>query len=202
MLVYNSRLIGTKILSLQASRPIGEIVNPIVDPDKLKIIAFYSKGPLIPRDENILDIKSIREYSTLGAVIDGEEELVGRNDVIHISKILDLNFDLIGLKVETKKGHKLGKVEDFTVLTDNFTVTQLIVKRPLIKSFLDSELIIPRSEIVEITDYKVIVKDEEKVIREKATTENFVPNFVNPFRSSEPSRAPAETKTPAELNKE
>ena len=202
MLVYNSRLIGTKILSLQASRPIGEIVNPIVDPDKLKIIAFYSKGPLIPRDENILDIKSIREYSTLGAVIDGEEELVGRNDVIHISKILDLNFDLIGLKVETKKGHKLGKVKDFTVLTDNFTVTQLIVKRPLIKSFLDSELIIPRSEIVEITDYKVIVKDEEKVIREKATTENFVPNFVNPFRSSEPSHSPVETKNPVELDKE
>ena len=36
---------------------------------------------------------------------------------------------------------------------------------------------------MEVNDYEIIVKDEEKKIREKAVSpEEFVPNFVNPFR--------------------
>ena len=113
-----------------------------------------------------------------------------------------LNFNLIGLKVETKKGSKLGKVSDYTVTDDNFSVQQIIVKRPLIKSFVDPELTIPRKEIVEITDYKIIVKDEEKVIRARAEKEDFIPNFVNPFRKNEQDLAPADTKNPADIDKQ
>ena len=193
MLITASNLINTNVLSLQSSGPIGFVAEPIIDPDSLKIIAFRLSGPLVNNAENILDAKSIREYSKLGMVIDSSDELVSSADVIHIDKILKLNFSLIGLKVETKKGTKLGKVIDYTVTDDNFTVKQLIVKRPLIKSFSDSELTIPRTEIVEITDYKIIVKDEEKVIRARAEKEDFIPNFVNPFRKSELSPSPAKT---------
>lgn len=189
MLIYSSRLIGTPILSMQSAGPIGAITAPIVDPDSLKILAFYVAGPLIRNGANILDVKSIREYSSYGCVIDAIDELVTKDDVVKISKIIDLNFSLTDLKVETKKGTKLGKVSDFTVTDTDFTIQQIIVKRPLVKSFLDPELTIPRSEIVEITDYKVIVKDEEKTIQKKATTEDFVPNFVNPFRKSESAHA-------------
>ena len=63
-------------------------------------------------------------------------------------------------------GKKLGKVIDYTATTDNFTIQQIIVKRPLVKSFVDPELTIHRKEIVEITDYKIIVKDEEKIIKQ------------------------------------
>lgn len=193
MLITASNLINANVLSLQSSGPIGFVAEPIIDPDSLKIIAFRLSGPLVNNTENILDAKSIREYSKLGMVIDSSDELVSSADVIHIDKILKLNFSLIGLKVETKKGTKLGKVIDYTVTDDNFTVKQLIVKRPLIKSFSDSELTIPRTEIVEITDYKIIVKDEEKVIRARAEKEDFIPNFVNPFRKSELSPSPAKT---------
>ena len=112
---------------------------------------------------------------------------------------MDLNFFLPGLKVESKRGSKMGKVEDFTVTDNDFMVQQLIVRRPAIKSFLDPELTIPRKEIVEVTDYKVIVKDDEKTIRERALNEDFVPNFVNPFRKKpEPDYAPAQNQNPDE----
>ena len=195
MLVYNSKLIGTPVLSMQASGPIGRIAGEIVDPDTLKIIAFYIDNSFVSKSANILDVSSIREYSSFGMVIDDIDELVEKSDIIKISKIIDLNFNLVGLKVETKKGSKLGKVSDFTVTSDDFTVQQIIVKRPAIKSLIDPELIIPRKEIVEITDYKIIVKDEEKVIKERAMKEDFIPNFVNPFRKSEQVPSPADTKT-------
>ena len=185
MLVYNSRLLGTPVLSMQAAAPIAHIDTSIVDPDTLKIIAFHLAGPLIAKQNTqFLMTSSIREYSELGCVIDSIDELVEPSDVIKLDKILSLNFNLTGLKVETKKGSKLGRVIDYTVTTDNFTVSQIVVKRPLVKSFLDPELIVPRREIVEITDYKIIVKDEEKTIKARAMKEDFVPNFVNPFRTS------------------
>lgn len=196
MLVYASRLIGTPVLSVQAGGRIAVIAEPIVDPDNLKIIAFKLAGPLIAKSNaNILDVKSIREYSNYGIVIDDIDELIEKDDVVKISDVLRLNFALNGLKVETKKGSKLGKIEDYTLTSEDFVVQQLIVKRPMIKSFIDPELTIPRKEIVEITDYKIIVKDEEKTIKIKAEKEEFVPNFVNPFRKSEQDFAPAEAKS-------
>ena len=196
MLIYNSKLLNAPILSVQESGKVASVSNTIVDPDSLKIIAFRIHGAINSEGGNILDARSIREYSTLGMVIDSTDEIISASDVVRIEKVVELNFSLLGLKVETKKGSKLGKVIDFTVTDDNFSVQQIIVKRPTIKSFLDSELVVPRSEIVEITDYKIIVRDEEKVIKERALKEDFVPNFVNPFRKTEQAPAKAHIKTP------
>lgn len=193
MLISYSRLIGTPILSIQAGGLIATIKNAIIDPNNLKILGFNLEGPLLNRtDATILDIRSVREYSQLGMVIDGIEELVAPDDVIKIQKVLELNFDLINLKVKTKKGTKLGHLIDYTVTSEDFIVQQIIVKRPLVKALVDPELTISRKEIVEITDYEVIIKDEEKTLKARAEKEDFVPNFVNPFR--EQGFAPAKTE--------
>ncbi|MBR3230646.1 hypothetical protein IKF73_01265 [Candidatus Saccharibacteria bacterium] len=202
MLISSSRLLNATILSVQAGGPIGRISEIIVDPDSLKIIAFRLSGPAIRNPANLLDVSSIREYSTYGLVIDSEDELISSDDVIKIQKVLDLNFKLIDLKVETKKGSKLGRVSDYTLTSNDFVVQQIIVKRPAIKSLIDPELTISRNEIVEITDYKIIIKDEEKTLKQRAEKEDFIPNFVNPFRKSEQDFAPTRTKTPADKDTE
>ena len=192
MLVMNSRIIGAPILSVQAGGPIATIKSAIIDPNDLKIPGFHLEGPLVNRAKaRILDVRSIREYSQLGMVIDNIEELVAPDDVIKIQNVLELNFDLINLKVRTKKGTKLGHIIDYTLTSEDFIVQQIIVRRPLVKSLVDPELTISRKEIVEITDYEVIIKDEEKILKARAEKEDFIPNFVNPFR--EQGFAPAKT---------
>lgn len=203
MLITASKLIGTPILSLEVGGTISYISDIVVDPDALKVIAFYLSGGVAPRTgANYLSTSSVREYSQYGIVIDSASEFVSPDDVVKISDILQLNFSLIGLKVESKRHHRLGKVIDYTVTPDNFSVQQIIVKRPALKSLTDSELTIHRREIVEITDYKIIVKDEAKVLKERAEKEDFVPNFVNPFRKSEQGYAPADSQTPADKDTE
>lgn len=192
MLIYNSSLQNFPILSVQDSGRVATIVKSIVDPDSLKIIAFRIYGAIGENGGNLLDVRSIREYSKYGIVIDSRDEFIKDDDVVKIQKVLELNFDLLGLKVETKKGTKLGKIINYTITKDNFMVQQIIVKRPALKSFLDPELTIPRAEIVEVTDDKIIVRDEEKTIKERAMKEDFVPNFVNPFRKTEPAHSSAE----------
>lgn len=201
MLVNASNLSGTPILSMQDASLVARISEAIVDPNTLKIIAFrVSDSPNGPTAD-LLATSSIREYSNYGMVIDSTDEFINNEDVVKISEILSLNFNLIGLKVESKKHAKIGKVVDYTLTSDNFEVQQIIVHRPLIKSFVDPTLTIHRREIVEITDYKVIVKDDAKTIKARSEAEDFIPNFVNPFRNSEPNLAPADTKTPADKDK-
>lgn len=184
MLVSGSRLIGTPILSMQAAGPIATVAAAIIDPNNLKILGLKLSGPLVAHsNENLIDVKSIREYSRYGCIIDSADELIAEDDVIKIKNVLKLNFDLIGLKVETKQGTKLGRVSDYTLTSEDFMVQQIIVRRPALKALVDPELTISRKEIVEVTDYKIIVKDEEKVIKEKAEND-FIPNFINPFRKN------------------
>ena len=185
MLMNASRLIGYPVLSLHVGGPVAYVDSVVVDPEKLKIVAFMVSGSAIKNDPeagNILETSDIREFADSGMIIDSIEDFVNHGDVIKLDKIMELNFELNGLKVETKHKSKLGKIVDYVIDTETFTVHRLVVKRPVMKALVDPELIIPRKEIVEVNDYKIIVKDEEEKIRKRATREEFVPNFVNPFR--------------------
>ena len=184
MLLNSAKLIGCPVLSLHLGGPIGRVTNEIVDPSELKVIACEVQGPQTGNGNygDILDIRSIREYSNIGMIIDSIDDLVSRGDVVKFDEIMNLNFNLIGLNVKTKKGTKLGKIVDYTFDPETMMVMQFIVKRPFMKSFLDPELIVGRSEVKEINDYELIVKDEEQKIKKDIKKQDFVPNFVNPFR--------------------
>lgn len=184
MLLNSSRLIGCPVLSLHLGGPIGRVTSEVVDPNDLKIIALNVDGPQTGDGEHgdILDVRSIREYSNIGMIIDSIDDLVSTGDVIKIDKIIELNFNVIGLEVKTKKGTKLGKVSDYTFDPNTMQIIQFTVKRPLMKAFLDPELVIGRSQIKEVNDYELIVKDEEDKVKKESGKKDFVPNFVNPFR--------------------
>ena len=161
MLINASRLIGTKVLSLQLGGAVAQVVDLIINPDNLQIIAFQLEGPVIGGETgDILDARSIREFSQLGFIIDDTDELVFRTDVVRIDQIMSLGFHLVGLKVVTQKGASLGKISDFVVDPSTLLTQQLVVQRPFFKSLMDPELIIHRSQIVEVDDYKVTVKED------------------------------------------
>ena len=136
-------------------------------------------------------MSAVREFSRAGMIIDSNDEFVRSEDIVRLQKILKLNFDLLGLKVITKKHAKLGKVADFVLQSSNWGVQQLIVQRPVMKALIDPELIIDRSRIVEVDDYRVIIKEEREKSKTKlkaAPIDDLVPDFVNPFR--QPDFAP------------
>ncbi len=182
MLLSYTTLLNHPVLSLHVGGEVARLGLPIIDPSDLKVIAYQVSGPTIGGEVgDILMVRDMRETDKIGAIIDSTDVLVNREDVLKIDKIMRLNFHLIGHKVVTKRGSRLGKVIDFTLNPDTFMIQQLVVKRPIAKAFFDPELLIGRSEVVEIDDYKLIVKDEEAKIREKAR-EDFQADFVNPFR--------------------
>lgn len=201
MLIYGSRLIGYPVLSIHMGAPIGWVDGIVIDPNDLRIVAFRLRD--IRADEEVgeyLEARDVREFSDIGMIIDSTDALVNPDDVIKLSDVLKLNFMLPDMKVVTKKKAKLGRVIDYTLDTKDWMVQQIVVKRPLLKSLNDSELLISRKKIDEITDYKIIIKDELEKIKKAAEHEEFVPNFVNPFRNQnqQPQFSQAHNQTPDE----
>ena len=178
------------VLSLHVGGPVAEIREAVIDPEDLRVIAYTLDGPVIKNDPevgDILDTQDIREVSNSGLIVDSTDRFTTREDVIRFDKVMELGFHLVGLKVVTQDGKKLGKIVDYTLDSGTFMIYQLIVQRPFMSSLIDPELTINRSQIIEVDDYKVTIKHEKAEVKmpkeeKKDEPEEFVPNFTNPFR--------------------
>ena len=190
MLLIGSKVANMPVLSLHVGGPIAEIREAVIDPEDLKVIAYTLDGPIIKNDPeigNILDTQDVREISNSGLIVDSADRFTTREDVVRFDKVMDLGFHLVGLKVVTTNGKKLGKIIDYTLDSSTFMIYQLIVQRPFMSSLMDPELTINRSQIVEVDDFKVTIKHDKAQVKmpkekKKAEPEEFVPNFTNPFR--------------------
>ena len=184
MLILASKLLNTPIMGLQTGSQLALTGDAIINPANLQILAYKLKASSFSDEEMLIRIADIRELSRIGFIVDSAEDFILPTDVIKIKEILELNFNILNLKVEDKKGSKVGKIIDYTLSLADFPVQQLIVKRPILKSLNDPTLTIHRSQIVEIDDNKIVIKSEEESLPQKSAerAENFVPNYVNPFR--------------------
>lgn len=184
MLLPLNTIIGTEVLSLHSGRSIAKIKKIIIDPYNLEVFAFKISGYL--SDSEYLLANDIREISSIGFLIDSTDELVTYTDVIRLQKIIELDFELINLPVFDKKNNHLGKISSFSILAGPLLIMQLVIKRPFLKSFVDSDLIINRHQIIEMTQEKIIIESELANLK-KRNRESINPNFINPFRKEKTS---------------
>ncbi|MDK2898818.1 MAG: hypothetical protein PWQ10_5 [Patescibacteria group bacterium] len=184
MLILGSRLINIPVMGLQTGSKLAVTKRPIIDPSNLTVIAYEVDGPLLSERPSFIRIADVRELSDIGLIIDSSDEFVGIKDVISIQKIYELNFNLIGIGVVDEMKHKLGKVADYSIDTDSFVIQQINANRGIIRSLTETTLLIHRSQIIEINDYKIIVKTTAKKLSpiEKPTKLT----YMNPFRSQSP----------------
>lgn len=185
MLILGSRLIRTPVMSLQTGGLLATTVQAIIDPSNLRILAYKVEGALLAANPSFIRTDDIREYGQLGMIIDSNDELIGVDDVIVIKKTLDLNFSLVGLTVIDEHKRKLGKVDDYTLDTTNYTIQQLSVRRGFLKGITDTGLLINRSQIIEINNSAIVVKSPS-VKSVEPVMQAIRGEFTNPFRAPAP----------------
>lgn len=172
------------MMSIQTGTRLAVIKAPVIDPGNLMIIAYEVEGPLLTEHPSYLRLADVRELSAIGMIIDSNDEFIGRDDVLVVKKLLDLDFRLIGISVTDTTGHKIGKVVDYNVEAGSFTIQQLRVRQNVIKSLTNPELLIHRSQIVEINDKSIIVRAAINKLEKIVKVDR--PTYINPFRSSTP----------------
>lgn len=179
MLLLNSQLQNVPVMSLQTGSQLGTATEPIVDPRKLQIVAYYVTGPRI-QTASVLHAQDIREFGPLGFIVDGSDSIMELDeDLVRLQEVINFKFSLLGKMVVDDTKKRLGKVVEYTIESDGFTIQKLHISQSVIKNLTSSNLIIHRSQIIEITDHRIIVRS--------ATIPHSVglAQVMNPFRKSQ-----------------
>jgi sporulation protein YlmC with PRC-barrel domain len=158
MYILSGSLIGRPVLSLQTGQLITITTGTIIDPGTLGIVALIC-GPTENIKKPILLIRDIRELAVDCMLVNNETSISETEDIIRIKPLTDSPYSLLGARVTTETKSKLGKVEDYTVNTDNFLVQKIYVQPHMLKGLFGSSLIIDRSQITDVTPKSIIVKD-------------------------------------------
>ena len=161
MLQLSSTLFNQSVLSLRTGGVVATAVEPIINPNNLKVEGFYCDDKF-EKNQLILLTQDIRDRVERGFVINDHEVLVEPEDLIRLEKVLQLRFSLIGKPVVTVNKHRLGKINDYAVDDIAMYVQKIYVSQSIVKSFTGGNLSIDRSQIVEITDRKIVVQDPIK----------------------------------------
>lgn len=181
MLLLNTQMENTPVMSLQTGSSLGTASNPIIDPRKLKVVAYYVTGPRI-QETSVLHTSDVRELGPLGFIVDGVESVMPLDeDLVRLQEVIDLHFSLIGKQVIDEQKKKLGKVIEYTLESDSFLIQKIHVSQSVIKNLKISNLLIHRSQIVELNDRYVMV-------RSGAVQEPLgLAQVLNPFRKPQTS---------------
>jgi sporulation protein YlmC with PRC-barrel domain len=158
MLQLSGSLLNKPVLSLRSGGAVAWTVEPIFNPNNLKVEGFYCDDT---KDKHrlILLYQDIRELSPRGFIIDDHDVLAQPRDLVRLKSMLKLNFELLKKPVVTVSKDKVGKVSDYAVETDTMYVQKLYVSRSILRNLASGSLSIDRSQIVEITNSRIIIND-------------------------------------------
>jgi len=164
----SNAFIGLPIISLRTGAAIGKTIQPLINPNNLKIEAWYSSS-IYTKHSVLVPIQEIREISRLGVAVNDHESLTEPDDLIRLQPVIKLQFNPIGKLVVTEGRKKIGKVEDYSVDIDSMYIVSLYVSQRSIRAFNSPQLTVNRLQIVEITDKRIVIKDIENTQRLQAT---------------------------------
>ena len=163
MLQLANSLNDLPVMSLRTGGMVAKAERPIINPNNLKIEGWYCRDHF-SKKQLILLTKDIRDIVPQGLAVDDYDVLSSPEDLIRIKEILDLDFQLITISVVTNNRRKLGKVSDFAANMSSFYIQKLYISQPVYRTLSGGQLSIDRSQIVEISPSRIIVRDvEEKV---------------------------------------
>jgi uncharacterized protein YrrD len=158
MLQLSASFQNRPVMSLRTGAQVANTSEPIINPNNLKIVGLYCQDRF-GKSKLILLSQDIRDVISQGIVINDHDVLSEPGELIRLKEVLDTNFQLLGKPVYTVNKHKLGKINDYAADTTTMYIHKIYVGQPLIKSLSGGQLSIDRTQIVEITNRKIIVQE-------------------------------------------
>lgn len=152
------------VLSMRNSTQVATATDSVINPNNLKIEGWYCKDS-VSKKTLILLSQDIREVSPQGFIINDHEVLAEKEDLVRLSKYINLHFALFNKKVVTSNGRTMGKVTDYAIDTEAMLVQKLYVSQTLAKTF-QGDAVIDRRQIVAIDNKTITVRDTDVPIEE------------------------------------
>lgn len=160
-------LLNRPVMSLRTGTQVAATTSAIINPDNLKIEGFYCQTT--DKRHLVLVYQDIRDIIPQGVVINDADVLSEPGELVRLKTVMDIGFELMGKKVVTEDGEKVGKVSDFAAETATMYVQKIYVSQSVFKSFAGGNLGIDRSQVTEVTDKKIIIRELAKKVPAGAT---------------------------------
>jgi sporulation protein YlmC with PRC-barrel domain len=164
MLQLSESLLNRPIMSLRTGGQVGIAQTVIINPDNLKIEGFHCIDRF-SKEQLVLLAQDIRDFTKQGFIVNDHEVLTNPDELIRLQKILKLKFELINKPVETESKKRVGRVHDFATDMQSLYIQKLYVGPSLIKSLTKSPFIIDRTQIIEITSRRIVIKDLDQPVK-------------------------------------
>lgn len=153
-----TELIGADVLSVHTGHKIGVVSGALVQNKNLKI-ELLEVLVANTKQYHYLITSDIRAYDGHKIIINSQQDLSGADELVRYQGLIESANRLIGSAVITQSGQKLGKIKDFSIDTIHFIITKIHVPGRFWQRILHERLIIDSSDIVDIKEKKIIVRD-------------------------------------------
>lgn len=160
MLRLSNQITDLPVLSLRTGGEIAKAGEPIINPNNLKIEGWFCTDKF-SKEQLVLLPQDVRDFVPQGIAVNDHDVLTNPEELIRLQKILELEFELLGKQVITNHKRRLGKVADYAVDADSLVIQKLYVARPMYRSLSEGQLTIDRSQIIEINNRRILVRDAD-----------------------------------------
>ena len=158
MLQLSASLFNRPVMSLRTGQPVATAIEPIINPNNLKIEGFWCTDRF-DKKELVLLYQDIRDILPQGFIVDDHAVLADPDELVRLKDILSIGFKLIGKPVVTTSKQRVGKVSDYATEMETLYIQKLYVSQSMLKSFTGGNLGVDRSQINEITDKRIIINE-------------------------------------------
>ena len=159
MLQLRGSLLNRPVMSLRTGGVVATTTTAIINPNNLKIEGFYCQDAFDRKKVLVLLAQDIRDILTDGFVVDDHDSLTEPAELIRLKDIISLLFELAGKPILTSSKEKVGKVADYATDMDSLMIMKLYAEQSVFKNLTGGSLVIDRTQIIEITDRKIVIQD-------------------------------------------
>lgn len=149
----------SEIILFQEKVRIGKISDLIFDISSAKLLGFFV-SQYNSKDIKVVSISDVKGFGNGLVMVNDMNSLSDVDDIVKIKNAVIDNPEIIGSRVETESGQKLGKVANATINLTDYYLEKLYVDPGLSIKFLTNQLIITRNNIIKIKKKTIIVSDE------------------------------------------
>jgi sporulation protein YlmC with PRC-barrel domain len=160
MQLLASKLTDSNVFSVHAGHNIAKVKTWLVDQKDLKISLLVTENKrrqLMYLQTN--DIRSVGIVNGPCVIVDDEDKLSEKDELLRHQQMIKSGKSLIGFKVRTSSGRAIGKVKDMALDQQDLYILKLHIRARMPQRILQSSLLVDRSDIVGIKKDVIIIKD-------------------------------------------
>ncbi len=158
---FASRLIGQFVIEREQGRIVGQITGLVFSPTTLQLEYFalmtshhphtmYARADQIVKFDHAFSVPSVESF--------GEA-----SDFVRDHELLTTGCLLLGFRVVSQTGQRLGRVNDLSISIPLFRMERLHITPTLLTRFSHSERLVSRTAIIEVDPVKKRIRVETGV---------------------------------------